>query len=391
MRNILRSEKVRPLSAIFAVALAIPFSLKILTGFYSWFSPYILLNSVFSLKSFVGLNLVASLILMAVLLRKRWFCRFMCPVGWGCDVVSGLSRHKSLSYRRFPDIGKWLAITSLSAAIVGFPLFIIFDPLAFFNGFFTIFSGKLSLIVLISLAGLPVLFLIHLFLPGIWCAKLCPLGGLQLIISDLKSMLQLRFTRKKPESELFDSGRRYFLMSGLGFLAGASIPRFLKPSGERLIRPPAAVEPALFNALCCRCGSCTKVCPTDIIIPHTDFHNVLSWMTPEVIFKTGYCLETCNLCSKVCPSGAITLFSAEAKSQLFIGSAEIQLENCLLTKNMECVKCKESCKYDAISFLSEKNILRVTPVVDIKKCVGCGACSVICPAACIVIKPIAIN
>jgi ferredoxin len=387
MRNILRSEKVRPISAIFAVALAIPFSLNILTGFYSWFSPYILLNSIFSLKSFVGLNLVASLILLAVLLRKRWFCRFMCPVGWGCDIVSALSRHKSLSYGRFPDIGKWLAILSLSAAIVGFPLFIIFDPLAFFNGYFTIFSGKLSLIMIISLSCLPVLFFIHLFLPGIWCAKLCPLGGLQLTISELKTRLELLLAREDPESESKDSGRRYFLMSGLGLLAGASIPRFLKPSQERLIRPPAAVEPVLFNTLCCRCGSCTKVCPTDIIIPHTDFNNVLSWMTPELIFKSGYCLETCNLCSKVCPSGAITLFSAGAKSQLFIGSAEVHLENCLLANNKECVKCKESCKYDAITFVSEKNILKVTPVVDIKKCVGCGACSVICPAACIVIKP----
>ena len=180
-------------------------------------------------------------------------------------------------------------------------------------------------------------------------------------------------------------------MSGIGLLAGATIPKFLKPSPERIIRPPAAVEPVLFNSLCCRCGNCIKACPTDIIIPDIDFGNLLAWMTPVISFEKGYCLESCNLCSRVCPTGAITLFSVKAKSQLFIGTAKIVLDNCLLLNNKECVRCKESCKYEAIKFVAEKNILNVVPVVDIMKCVGCGACSVICPAACIEIHPIKLN
>jgi formate hydrogenlyase subunit 6/NADH:ubiquinone oxidoreductase subunit I len=110
-------------------------------------------------------------------------------------------------------------------------------------------------------------------------------------------------------------------------------------------------------------------------------------MTPEISFKEGYCLETCNLCSRVCPTGAITLFSVKAKSQLFIGTAKIHLDNCLLLNNKECVRCKESCKYEAIKFVAEENIFKVVPVADITKCVGCGACSVICPVSCIEIYP----
>ena len=377
MKNILRLHNLRALSTLLAVLLVIPVSWKGLTGFYTWLSPFIMLNSLFTLKSFVWLNVVAFLVLLFVLFRKRWFCYHLCPVGWSCDMVSGLNQRNTFTYNRLPDIGKWLAILSLAAAIVGFPLFIIFDPLAIFNGFFSIFSGKFNLVAIISLSGLPLLLVIHLFFPGIWCTKLCPLGGLQLVIAELK----------KPESSTSDSGRRYFLMSGIGLLAGVTIPGFLKPSADHIIRPPAAVEPALFNSLCCRCGNCIKVCPTDIITPHTDFGDILGWMTPEIIFKDGYCLETCNLCSRVCPTGAITLFSVEAKNQLFMGTAEVHLENCLLLNNRECVRCRESCKYEAIEFVSEDSSLYVIPVVDTRRCVGCGACAVICPESCIVINP----
>jgi ferredoxin-type protein NapF len=388
MRYLFRTFSLRAFSAFFAVVLAIPLSWKGLTGFYTWLSPFVMLNSVLALKSFVLLNIVAGLVLLIVIFRKKWFCIHLCPVGWGCDKISGLSQRKVIKYKRLPDIGKWLAIISLAASVIGFPLFVILDPLALFNGFFTIFSGHFNLYVLISAAGLPLILIINLFLPGIWCSKLCPLGGFQSVISELRALAGRLSGGKKQEPAKSDTGRRYFVMSGIGLLAGATIPKFLKPRANRIIRPPAAVDQVLFNSLCCRCGNCNKACPTGIIIPHTDFDNILSWMTPEISFKEGYCLETCNLCSQVCPTGAITLFSPKAKSQLFMGTARIHLENCLLLKNKECVRCKESCKYEAIKFDAEGNILNVRPVADITKCVGCGACAVICPVGCIEICPV---
>jgi ferredoxin-type protein NapF len=388
MKNIIRSSNLRAFSTLAAVALAIPFSWKGLTGFYTWLSPFIMSNSVAALKSFVWLNFISLAVLLFVLFRKKWFCNKLCPVGWMCDFVSGINKNKTYTYKRLPEIGKWLATLSLASAIIGFPLFVIFDPLAIFNGFFSIFSGKSSLVVLISLSGLPILLLIHIFSPGIWCSKLCPLGGLHSVIADGKSLFNRILNKKEIESPANGQGRRYFLFTGIGLLAGATIPRVLKPISEGIIRPPASVEPVLFNTLCCRCGSCKKVCPTDILIPHTDFGNVLSWMTPEISFKSGYCLETCNLCSQVCPTGAITLFDIKAKNQLFIGTAEVHLENCLLLNNKECVKCKESCKYNAIEFKAQGSIFNVVPVTDSKKCVGCGACEVICPKSCIVVKPV---
>ncbi len=224
MKNLFRSSNLRTLSFLFAVILTLPLSWGVLTGFYTWLSPFMMLNSVLSLKSFVWLNIVALPVLIFVLFRKRWFCRNLCPVGWCCDRISGLNKRRTYLYNRFPDIGKWLAVLSLASAIVGFPLFLIFDPMAIFNGFFTIFSGKMHIVAILSFSGFILLLAIHLFLPGIWCAKLCPLGGLQLVIDDLKTQVNLLFRKQKPEAQ-FDSGRRYFLMSGIGLIAGVVIPK----------------------------------------------------------------------------------------------------------------------------------------------------------------------
>jgi ferredoxin len=387
MKDFLRIFNLRTISFLVAVILALPISWKGLTGFYLWLSPFIMLSSISSLKSFVLLNGLGFLILTFALFRKRWFCNNLCPVGWSCDKVSGLS-NKAFTYKLVPDFGKWMAIISLAASIIGVPLFVIFDPLAIFNGFFSIFSGRFEHFEIIFYTVFPLLLVIHLVFPGIWCKKICPLGGLQIAADDMKNVIKNYFDKTDKDTLTFNQGRRYFLMSGVGIATGLTVPRILKPPEKAVIRPPAAVDHGLFNFLCCRCGNCAKSCPTGIIEPLTSTANPISWMTPVLRFTSGYCLETCNLCSQVCPTGAITLFSAEAKKELFIGSAEADLENCLLVNKKECVKCKESCKYGAIEFIASGNILNTVPVIDIKICVGCGACAVVCPPECIKIKPI---
>jgi len=83
------------------------------------------------------------------------------------------------------------------------------------------------------------------------------------------------------------------------------------------------------------------------------------------------------------PTGAITLFSVEAKRSIFMGTAQINFEDCYLSNNRECIKCREACKYGAVEFLPGSNSLNMLPLIDNQKCVGCGACEVVCPAACI--------
>jgi ferredoxin-type protein NapF len=110
-------------------------------------------------------------------------------------------------------------------------------------------------------------------------------------------------------------------------------------------------------------------------------------MTPEIHFGNGYCLETCNLCSVVCPTGSITLFSPEAKKRIFMGSAMVNYEECLLSRNRECDRCLAACKYDAVKIVPSSRPLLMTPMIDLKKCTGCGGCAVICPTSAINVIP----
>jgi len=387
MKISLKRTSLRTISTVLAIILALPVSWG-LAGFYAWLSPFMMLNSVLTLKSFVALNAVAFLVLFFILFRKRWFCHHLCPVGWSCDRISDLNPHRKSSYNSVPDIGKWLALISIFAALAGFPLFLFLDPMAIFNGFFTIFTRGQGIIAIVSFSGFILLLLIHVFFPGIWCARLCPLGGTQLAAADLKIWFNRLLKRKNPESELPDKGRRYFLASGIGLIAGIALPKMLKPSGGSRIRPPASVDPVLFNSLCCRCESCIKACPTHILIPYTGSSDLLSWLTPEVSFNSGYCLESCNLCSRVCPTGAINLFSVEAKNQLVMGIAEIQMDKCLLKNNQECIRCREACKFNAVDFPDAGDLLNVVPLINKEKCVGCGACQVVCPAECIHVRAV---
>jgi len=386
MKKNITASGIRTISFLAAVIFAIPGLWKGFQGIHVWLSPFLMLNSVFALKSFVLFNIIALPVLVLIILCKRWFCKYLCPSGWCFDKVSALSRTDKYDYGKVPEIGKWLAITSLAAALYGLPLFVILDPLSIFNGFFVIFSGKPDIAVIFSFTFFPLLLLIHLFFPGIWCRKLCPLGGLQTGLWDIRIYLSRLFPGSTSAIEPEIPGRRYFIMSAAGLLAGLTLPQLIKPSEVKSILPPGAVEPVLYNLLCSRCGNCIKACPTDIILPSHDINYPLSWMTPAISFKSGYCLETCNLCGKVCPTGAITIFSVGAKKSLFMGTAQINTEDCYLSNNRECIKCREACKYNAVEFLPGSNVLNMLPAIDNQKCVGCGACEVVCPAECIVIK-----
>jgi ferredoxin-type protein NapF len=387
--NLAKPKYIRRISTVVAVALAIPLNWKLLTGLSIWLSPFVMLNSLFMLKSMVLLNLAGWTILVISFFKNRWFCLYMCPVGLGCDSFSKWGRKGHKTVQKIPRLGKWLAILSLSAALTGIPLFILLDPLAIFNGFFAAFTTEVTPVVVLSLIGLPLLLVIHLFLPGIWCSKFCPLGGLFDEMTLLRKWLLKKYKKEQRSSSEIAFGRRIFIASGTGLLAGVFIPKVLKSNSSVFFRPPASSSEDVFNILCVRCGNCIKACPTNIIKHHTGKEDLTKWMTPEVTFQNkGYCLEDCNLCGTVCPTGSISPFSIDAKKKLFIGSIEIGLEKCLLTELKECDRCKSVCSYHAIEIVPAGNSVVMKPVADLSKCVGCGACAAICPTETIWMTPL---
>ena len=365
-----------------AILLALPFNFGKLTGFSNWFSPFLQLNSVIVSKSLVTLNLIGFVILVVSWFKSRFFCKFICPVGCSFDIVSKCCpAKKRRSISNIPNINKWLAIISLGGAFFGFSVFLFLDPLVIFNDFFVSFIPPFDYFALITLAVFPALLFLQLFFPGLWCEKICPSSGLQLSISELKKYVQKSLPTKKEN----DLGRRLFLGGTLGILAGVTLPYFTKNDTEPVLRPPGSIETNLFNTLCIRCGSCIKVCPTKIL--KHDTRVGLGLLTPVLLLKDGYCLESCNSCSVVCPSGAITHFPIESKKLVNIGRANVTLEKCLLVMQKECGICKPACHYDAINIVyADSKSINMIPEVNNSICNGCGACQVICPENCIKIE-----
>jgi len=361
--------------------LALPFKWGKLTGLSFWFSPFLMLNSVFVLKSLVTLNIIGFIILLIVWFKKRWFCNYLCPVGFLLGKVPHCKQTQTkVSILKVPHINKWLVIISLGGALIGFPFFIFLDPILIFNGFFMPFIQPFHYEVLFLCAAFPLLLMVQFLVPDLWCERLCPLGGLQLFISELKSLT----SGSSSKSDKFDIGRRVFIGGTLGTLAAVALPNVVDPNSEMVIRPPGSIEN--FNTLCIRCGSCIKVCPTQILKHNTRIGFGL--LTPVIKFNDSYCLENCNLCSVVCPSGSITLFSIEAKKMLRIGQMEVNQDTCLLMKLKECGICKNACHYKAIDIVDVAiNSLQMRPAINEFNCNGCGACAAICPENCFTIKP----
>ena len=377
---------VRFISTLLAIIFALPFSFDWVIGLYNWLSPFILLNSLFLLKSLVVLNILGFVILILSFFRNRWFCRYLCPVGLGCDTVSTLSPRKSVFLKSIPSLSRWLYLISLVAAWLGIPLFILLDPMAIFNGFFSVFAEPFTWLVLVSMLGLPVLIGLHYFFPNLWCTRICPLGGLFDDLYFLKKLFLRKSEKDFKKISITIISRRFFLAGGAGVTAGLFIPRALASQNKNKFKPPASLPEPLFSTLCVRCGSCIKACPANIL-RHDTSNGGLSWMTPELIFhRGGYCHEDCNLCGTVCPSGSISPFSTEAKKQLFIATIEIGLDKCLLTNQKECDRCKAVCSYNAIEIVPTSTSLIMKPEVDFNQCVGCGACEVICPEETIIMK-----
>jgi formate hydrogenlyase subunit 6/NADH:ubiquinone oxidoreductase subunit I len=112
--------------------------------------------------------------------------------------------------------------------------------------------------------------------------------------------------------------------------------------------------------------------------------------------RIGSCELACNLCSQVCPTGAIHPFTLADKvgnppeiEPIKIGSAAFDKARCLpWAYDTECIVCEEVCPtaQKAIYFKLETVTLRdgspkvlKRPFVDLGRCVGCGTCEARCP------------
>ena len=348
-------------------------------------SPLVAISAIFATKTFQATVWIGLVIAVVTLIRRRWFCRWVCPTGTCADSVSRLSLRLGRRCPRLPALGQWLALITLGGALLGYPLFLWLDPLALLGGAFGVVQAETSPDVWWCASGMAVVLVLSLIWPSSWCSRLCPLGATQDVLwSGVDALKRSASSGQISNSQSSTVSRnsglsRRIVLGGLVGAAWATATRSVKASSPRPLRPPGAADETQFAGLCIRCGNCQRVCPTQIIRPDAGNHGFAGLLAPVLDFHTGYCREDCSLCSEVCPSGALIPLTPDDKLRVPIGLPQVNMDVCLLGEDFECSLCRNWCPYEAITYVFSEASYTLTPKIDPAKCPGCGACEVVCP------------
>ncbi len=198
-----------------------------------------------------------------------------------------------------------------------------------------------------------------------------------------------RYKKGKEESVLPENkNRRTFLISSGIAVSGAVVAKAGQLTSNndpfytrKPVMPPGAVNSEQFHDKCTACQLCVTKCPMQVIKPASMQYGLTGIMQPHLQFSTHeYCTYECNICSTVCPTGALRPLPVEEKKLMQVGVAVLQLNRCVvIADETDCGACSEHCPTQAVHMVDYKDGL-TKPEVTANVCIGCGACESICPA-----------
>ena len=206
-----------------------------------------------------------------------------------------------------------------------------------------------------------------------------------------KNGVKYGFRYKKQTSESSegptDNSRRTFLMASgavLTTVAFANVKSVVgkKDSMQRRkpIMPPGAGSRSHFNTHCTGCQLCVTKCPMQVLKPSVLEYGFSGITQPHLAFSTHvFCTYDCNICTSVCPTGALQPLAMEEKKLTQLGIAQFRQDKCVVfAKEEDCGACSEHCPTQAVHMVPFKKGLTIPEITE-DLCIGCGACESICP------------
>ena len=212
------------------------------------------------------------------------------------------------------------------------------------------------------------------------CLSACKKNGIK---------YEYRFAKKsvQPVQNKIDNSRRTFLLTSGAALSTVALANTKKILGNndsilsrKPIMPPGAINIDHFNKHCTGCQLCVTKCPMHVLKPAALQYGISGITQPHLAFSTEiFCTYDCNICTSVCPTGALIKIPLEEKKLIQIGIAKFRKDKCVVYKDeKDCGACSEHCPTQAVHMIPYKNGLTIPQVTE-DICIGCGACESICP------------
>lgn len=212
------------------------------------------------------------------------------------------------------------------------------------------------------------------------CVNTCKKGGVK---------YEYRYNNKAVllDQNKVDNGRRAFILASgtaLATVAFANTKKIISNNESMLSRepimPPGAKNIVHFNSHCTGCQLCVTKCPMQVLKPAGFQYGISGITQPHLAFSTHvFCTYECNICTTVCPTGALRNLPMEEKKLTQIGVAKFRKNKCVVfTDEKDCGACSEHCPTQAVHMIPYKNGLTIPEVTE-DLCIGCGGCESICP------------